>query len=157
MKKAFFSPCTPSSFKNFKIKRRKSLRFLLFSFKNRLDEKGGFNYLFSFFFKYSFSTRLMYCDKDLSSFSANSFIFSKTSLSTVMLIFSFKGRISFSLFTKTAFHGGFNYSISKFSDKNISLSKNSDTVIPKPFANKITVLNVTVLFRPFIIHCILPC
>lgn len=48
-------------------------------------------------------------------------------------------------------------SISSSSELKISSSKNSVRVISKPLASIITVLKVTVLFRPFIIHCILPC
>ncbi len=48
-------------------------------------------------------------------------------------------------------------STSKSSERKISSSKNSVRGILKPLASIITVLKVTVLFRPFIIHCILPC
>ena len=48
-------------------------------------------------------------------------------------------------------------SISKSDELNISSSKNSVSDIPKPLASIITVVSVTVLFLPFIIHCILPC
>ena len=48
-------------------------------------------------------------------------------------------------------------SISKFSERKTSSSKNSVSDIWNPFASIITVLNVTVLFLPFIMHCILPC
>ena len=51
----------------------------------------------------------------------------------------------------------FFYSTSRFSYKNISLSKNSITLIPNPLANRKTVENVTVLLLPLIIHCICPC
>ena len=53
--------------------------------------------------------------------------------------------------------GGFHYSSSNSREEKISSSKNSVSDISNPFASIITVLNVTVLFRPFIIHCILPC
>ena len=53
--------------------------------------------------------------------------------------------------------GGFYASISNLSDPKISSSRNSERVIPKPLAIRITVLKVTVLLRPFIMHCILPC
>lgn len=53
--------------------------------------------------------------------------------------------------------GGFYCSISNSSDSKISSSKNSVSEISNPFAIMITVLRVTVLFRPFIIHCMLPC
>lgn len=45
----------------------------------------------SMFFKCCFSTMLIYCDNERSSFSDSKRIFSKISLSIVMLIFSFKG------------------------------------------------------------------
>ena len=53
--------------------------------------------------------------------------------------------------------GGFYCSTSKSSERKISSSKKSVRGILKPLASIITVLKVTVLFRPFIIHCILPC
>ena len=39
----------------------------------------------------------------------------------------------------------------------MSSSKNSVRGIWNPLASRITVLKVTVLFRPFMMHCILPC
>ena len=45
----------------------------------------------SWFFKYSFSILLIYCENERSSFSARSLIFSTMSLSSVMLTFSFNG------------------------------------------------------------------
>ena len=53
--------------------------------------------------------------------------------------------------------GGFYCSTSKSSERKRSSSKNSVRGMLKPLASIITVLKVTVLFRPFIIHCILPC
>lgn len=47
--------------------------------------------LFSILFICCFKTRLIYCDRERSSYSAFSFNFTKISLSIVMLIFSFKG------------------------------------------------------------------
>ena len=52
---------------------------------------------------------------------------------------------------------GFYCSISNSSDRKSSSFKNSVSEMSKPRAIIITVLRVTVLFRPFIIHCILPC
>ena len=53
--------------------------------------------------------------------------------------------------------GGFYCSGSKFSEEKISSFKNSVRGISKPLAIMMTVLKVTVLLRPFIMHCILPC
>ena len=49
------------------------------------------------------------------------------------------------------------YSTSKSSEVNNGSSKNCKSVISKPRAIMMTVLSVTVLFRPFMIHCMLPC
>ena len=49
------------------------------------------------------------------------------------------------------------YSTSNSSDLKRGSSRNSSTVIPNPLAIIITILNVTVLFLPFIMHCIVPC
>lgn len=49
------------------------------------------------------------------------------------------------------------YSTSSSSEANTSSSKNSNNVISKPRASIITVLNVTVLFLPFMIQAMLPC
>ena len=49
------------------------------------------------------------------------------------------------------------FSTSKSSEEKISSSKNSVRDILNPLASKITVLRVTVLFRPFMMHCMLPC
>ena len=45
------------------------------------------------------------------------------------------------------------YSISRFSKRNVSLSKNSRTVMPNPWAKRKTVESVTVLLLPLMIHC----
>ena len=45
----------------------------------------------------------------------------------------------------------------EFSGEKSSSSRNSVRVIPNPRASIIRVLRVTVLFLPFIMHCILPC
>ena len=71
--------------------------------------------------------------------------------------FSYNNKTGCKNSKKPSFYSQFYYSISKFSEQKRSSSKNSIRGILKPLASIIKVLKVTVLFRPFIIHCILPC